>query len=274
LVVIGIIALLIGILMPSLNSARRQARSVKCLSSLRELGVGFQMYAQTYKGVWPVARHEPYAGAPIPTGNSLRWSDRILEFVSGIRGANSMGDLNNATTNGNNLDRLREASVLWGCPEYGKATGDDAVSGADYARTGYAMNPYAKLADSNVAADRAYIASGNNGRYLKVTEWTKSADRLLLADGPADYISVSPRTRGSFSEANTWWPWPSGNIGTIATEVNFWVDGARHGKGGSKREQYRGKRMVNALFCDGHASSLSVAEAWNAICNPGENTIP
>lgn len=46
LVVIAIIALLLAILMPGLQRARKQARAVACLANLRQWGVVFLMYAQ------------------------------------------------------------------------------------------------------------------------------------------------------------------------------------------------------------------------------------
>jgi len=44
LVVIAIIALLLGILLPSLNRARQQAKKIVCLSNMRQIGVALQAY--------------------------------------------------------------------------------------------------------------------------------------------------------------------------------------------------------------------------------------
>ncbi|HSI35449.1 MAG TPA: prepilin-type N-terminal cleavage/methylation domain-containing protein [Tepidisphaeraceae bacterium] len=53
LVVIGIIALLISILLPSLSKAREQGNRVKCLSNMRQLGLAMQLYTGDNKGAVP-----------------------------------------------------------------------------------------------------------------------------------------------------------------------------------------------------------------------------
>jgi prepilin-type N-terminal cleavage/methylation domain-containing protein len=55
LVVIGIIALLISILLPSLNRARETANRVKCASNLRQVGQAIQLYANENRGAYPRA---------------------------------------------------------------------------------------------------------------------------------------------------------------------------------------------------------------------------
>ena len=48
LVVIAIIAVLMGILMPSLRRAKEQARKVACRSNMRQIAVAISMYQATY----------------------------------------------------------------------------------------------------------------------------------------------------------------------------------------------------------------------------------
>ena len=55
LVVIGIIALLISILLPSLARARETANRVKCSNNLRQVGLAIMMYSNDNKGAYPSA---------------------------------------------------------------------------------------------------------------------------------------------------------------------------------------------------------------------------
>jgi len=62
LVVIGIIALLISILLPSLSKAREQGNRIKCASNLRQIAMGMIHYANDSKGKFPRTYHDPGNG--------------------------------------------------------------------------------------------------------------------------------------------------------------------------------------------------------------------
>lgn len=85
LVVIGIIALLIGILLPSLNKARESARTVKCASNLRSIGQGIAQYVSQYAGALPASNFYKgltvnpgiSQGPPTPSTGYVHWSSYI-----------------------------------------------------------------------------------------------------------------------------------------------------------------------------------------------------
>ncbi|NJL30434.1 MAG: DUF1559 domain-containing protein [Phycisphaerales bacterium] len=72
LVVISIIALLISILLPALQSARRAGENVQCLSNMKQMGVAGATYAADNKDSFPT--HEfGVSGATFPIRTTWDW---------------------------------------------------------------------------------------------------------------------------------------------------------------------------------------------------------
>ncbi len=57
LVVIAIIALLLAILLPSMNMARMHAKRLASASNMRQIGLALQMYAEDNRGFFPETTH-------------------------------------------------------------------------------------------------------------------------------------------------------------------------------------------------------------------------
>lgn len=78
LVVIGIVAALIGILLPVLSVARQESKSIQCLGNLRQLGMLVSVYCNKYQERYPIAYYTDAAG------NTVNW-DFTVPPIPGAR---------------------------------------------------------------------------------------------------------------------------------------------------------------------------------------------
>ena len=154
LVVIGIIAILVAILLPALQSARRAASAVKCGAALRQIGTAFQLYANDNKGYAPPWR----AGATSTTsgtgtgiynlygiaygsttdvdGVSARdaafWFDFLGKYLTSGKGGS--GDFTK------DAQMQTQKSVIWGCPNWQGYPVTDTNSSAHPSKGGNGLN--------------------------------------------------------------------------------------------------------------------------------------
>jgi prepilin-type processing-associated H-X9-DG protein/prepilin-type N-terminal cleavage/methylation domain-containing protein len=90
LVVIGIIAVLIGILLPALNKARQSANNLKCMANLRSIGQAINIYAAQSKGVLPYGywNGSNPLGGPADTAKTGDWRLLVQAAISKQSGDN------------------------------------------------------------------------------------------------------------------------------------------------------------------------------------------
>ena len=308
LVVIAIIAVLIGFLLPALSQARRNSNTIKCLSALKDLFNSYQAYAVEFKQAWPVVQHCAIDSSPgggsdpflLPAGNERHWCDLLAKYAGGQK--YPMTDPANANPNAPEnylgIQRLKNAkSLIWGCPEWQSSNMFDLNPGgtANTFQVGYGMNPIAKSYDYTAAVNPgvnpkpptavrydagAWISIRGDakihGSYHKSSTWgKKGSDRLLLADSQVYYVNAAVAlvfpTNVVF-QGYSGSPVPSAQMQwppDPTSPNHLIIDGGRHLKPGVARDKMIGLRGTNVLFCDGHAGTLSVREAWQAILWPG-----
>ena len=279
LVVIGIIAILISVLLPSLAAARRSANSVKCLSNLKNLHNAFLMYAADHKNSMPVARQDnELNGTPINQNNQY-WSDKIYPYLSKRAvPINSFGKDDAETY---------MKSVLW-CPTWYSehpelfvySATDPVGAYGNRFKTGYGYNiwfgykpdypnPDAQLPSARVAM-RAAGFYGSQGRYYKRNEISQQAERLLVADSNLWMVGMKiTNAQGDLAGQLVYGAIKAEDSNSPAGAMN--LDRYRHsGKYpkivGDRFDTKGGKAGYNALFVDGHAATLqSAEEGYRAI---------
>src|SRR5687768_6915236 len=80
LVVIGIIAVLIAILLPTLSRARQAATSTSCQNNIRQIAMMLQMFTNTNKQYMP---HPGWGGwfplePPPASQRNMSWAERLV----------------------------------------------------------------------------------------------------------------------------------------------------------------------------------------------------
>ena len=254
LVVIGIIALLIGIILPAVAGARRNAATVKCASNLRSLGQAIHLYVNEQKGYVPTHRALYAGNVRVP------WYDQLARYVFN-RPALGTTPATSTIMNQPDFDR----SLFASCPafQFVKVAGALAVFQTS---TGYGINqvPLAPLTIAEVPVNEYFnyfvqegaTPTSGKGRYFKLNELKNPANRAMMAD-----MNGYGGLQAILGGIEPQWAEPPGN--NIPGDLDYF----RHGR---VRDYTRGG--ANVLFCDGHVDLCTPWQAYWSVRDPSRRS--
>ena len=81
LVVVGIIGVLVGLLLPAVNSAREAARRSQCQNNLMQLGIALHSYDSVHETLPPGAVNELDPVLDQPRGYGFGWLAQVLPYI-------------------------------------------------------------------------------------------------------------------------------------------------------------------------------------------------
>ena len=164
LVVVAIIAVLISILLPAISNARKVASTVSCASNLRQIGLGFQYYTDTYNEYYP-----PHWGAgpwrwPPSGARNSTWQAFIAVYLG---------------WNGNTQKGLFSVLPVYRCPS-------DKISQFDGAT--YEVLAGGNLRNVSYGYNHTLFSSAANFRKIRKSEIAEPELKVLVADSdPTGY---------------------------------------------------------------------------------------
>lgn len=165
LVVIGIIALLIGILLPTLGRAREASKTIKCLANLRTLGQATTMFSAANKGSLPY----PTTGL----GEDSLWFNALDPYLAKAKNFD-------ATQSG--VASTRTYTRFKQCEVYDTFNGDELDTGTGGKLYQNKTKQYARTYKMNSHLRNNGRASGDNS--MAKVNWVKETARTVyLGDG-------------------------------------------------------------------------------------------
>lgn len=138
LVVVSIIALLVAVLLPSLQKAREQARSVKCLANLHAYALGMMSYTAEHRDFLPGPVHPAIFRNPELADNA-QWGVNSTRTLNWLLRRNFQ--VTNTSQSGQRVEVVQELST---CPTAVLITRDQEFTGLVPAFS-YAANSYGPL---------------------------------------------------------------------------------------------------------------------------------